>query len=312
MGADLTMSAHAAPDGAPRRDASFARRLHSLAPLLLDGATGTELERRGVRTALPLWSAHALVEAPEVVERIHRDYVAAGAEAITANTFRTHRRSLAKGGMDARTVALTRSAVEIARRAARDAGRRVWVLGSAAPLEDCYRPDLVPGDAELAREHAEHARVLAAAGVDAILVETMNCVREAAAAARAGLATGLPVLVSFACDGTARLLSGERLADALDAVEPLVPHALLVNCLPPRSVPACLAVLARSGLPFGAYANLGAPDDVTGFTRSDECSPPEFAEHAAAWCAAGARIVGGCCGTGPEHVRAVALALLRP
>jgi S-methylmethionine-dependent homocysteine/selenocysteine methylase len=312
MGADLTMSAKAPPDGARGRDARFARRLRSPALLLLDGATGTELERRGVRTALPLWSAHALVEAPEVVERIHRDYVAAGAEAITANTFRTHRRSLAKGGLGARAVALTRSAVEIARRAARDAGRRVWVLGSAAPLEDCYRPDLVPGDAELAREHAEHARTLAAAGVDAILVETMNCVREAAASARAGLATGLPVLVSFVCDGGARLLSGEPLADALDAVEPLGPHALLVNCLPPRSVPACLAVLARAGLPFGAYANLGAPDDVTGFARSDDCSPAELAVHAAAWCAAGARIVGGCCGTGPEHVRALALALLRP
>jgi S-methylmethionine-dependent homocysteine/selenocysteine methylase len=305
------MGGNAAPDGARGRDAPFARRLRSPALLLLDGATGTELERRGVRTALPLWSAHALLEAPEVVERIHRDYIAAGAEAITANTFRTHRRSLAKGGLGARAVALTRGAVGIARRAARDAGRRVWVLGSAAPLEDCYRPDLVPGNADLAREHAEHARALAAAGVDAILVETMNCVREAAAAARAGLATGLPVLVSFACDGEARLLSGERLADALDAVEPLGPHALLVNCLPPRSVPACLAVLARAGLPFGAYANLGAPNDATGFTRSDDCPPPEFAAHAAAWRAAGARIVGGCCGTGPEHVRALALALLR-
>jgi S-methylmethionine-dependent homocysteine/selenocysteine methylase len=183
------------------------------------------------------------------------------------------------------------------------------VLGSAAPLEDCYRPDLVPGDAELAREHAEHAEALAAAGVDAILVETMNSVREAAAAARAGIATGLPVLVSFACDGQARLLSGEPLAAALEAVAPLGPRALLVNCLPPRSVAACLPVLARAGLPFGAYANLGAPNGATGFTRSDDCSPGEFAAHAAAWRAAGARILGGCCGTGPEHVRAIALSL---
>jgi S-methylmethionine-dependent homocysteine/selenocysteine methylase len=310
MGADLNMAASGMPDGARGAHASFAERLRSPAPLLLDGATGTELERRGVRTALPLWSAHALVEAPEVVERIHRDYTAAGAEALTANTFRTHRRSLAKAGIGARADALTRSAVEIARRAARDAGRRVWVLGSAAPLEDCYRPDLVPGDAELAREHAEHAQALAAAGVDAILVETMNSVREAAAAARAGLATGLPVLVSFACDGEARLLSGEPLTAALDAVAPLGAHALLVNCLPPRCVAACLPVLTRAGLPFGAYANLGAPNDATGFTRSDDCSASDFARYAAGWRAAGARILGGCCGTGPEHVRALAHSLL--
>ena len=311
MGADTNMAANGLPDRAHGARASFAERLRSPAPLLLDGATGTELERRGVRTALPLWSAHALVEAPEIVERIHRDYAAAGAEALTANTFRTHRRSLAKGGIGARAGALTRSAVELARRAARDAGgRRVWVLGSAAPLEDCYRPDLVPGDAELSREHAEHAEALAAAGVDAILVETMNSVREAAAAARAGLATGLPVLVSFACDGEARLLSGEPLAAALDAVVPLGPQALLVNCLPPRCVAACLPVLARAGLPFGAYANLGAPNDATGFTRSDDCSAQDFAASAVAWRADGARIFGGCCGTGPEHVRALARCLL--
>jgi S-methylmethionine-dependent homocysteine/selenocysteine methylase len=312
MGADLTMGADPAPDGARGRSASLAERLRSTAPLVLDGATGTELERRGVATTLPLWSAHALLHAPEIVERIHRDYVDAGAEALTANTFRTHRRSLARGGLGERAAALTRDAVALARHAARDAGRRVWVLGSAAPLEDCYRPDLVPGDAELAREHAEHADALAAAGVDAILVETMNSVREAAAAARAGLATGLPVLVSFTCGAGALLLSGERLADARDALAPLGPHALLVNCLPPRAVPACLPVLAGSGLPFGAYANLGAPNDATGFTRSDDCSPREFAAHAAAWCAAGARIVGGCCGTGPEHVRALARSLRRP
>lgn len=309
MGAD-TITGIAGAQDAGGVAASFVERLRSAATLLLDGATGTELERRGVGTALPLWSARALLEAPGVVEEIHRDYVAAGAEALTANTFRTHRRSLARGGLGARSAELTRIAVELARRAAIGAGgRRVWVLGSTAPLEDCYRPDLVPGDASLASEHGEHARALAAAGVDAILVETMNTVREAAAATRAALATGLPVLVSFACDGEARLLSGEPLAAALDAVLPLEPRALLVNCLPPRAVPPCLPVLAGRGLPCGAYANLGAPDSSSGFKRSDDCTPEELAAHAARWLAAGARIVGGCCGTGPEHVRALARAL---
>jgi S-methylmethionine-dependent homocysteine/selenocysteine methylase len=69
-------------------------------------------------------------------------------------------------------------------------------------------------------------------------------------------------------------------------------------------------VLARAGLPFGAYANLGAPNDATGFTRSDDCSASDFARYAAGWRAAGARILGGCCGTGPEHVRALARSLL--
>jgi homocysteine S-methyltransferase len=82
--------------------------------------------------------------------------------------------------------------------------------------------------------------------------------------------------------------------------------AVLVNCLPPGHVAACLPALADSGLPFGVYANLGAPNDETGFTRSNDCTPAEFAVQAAGWAARGARLVGGCCGTTPEHIRAIA------
>ncbi|MDH3213160.1 MAG: homocysteine S-methyltransferase family protein [Myxococcales bacterium] len=286
----------------------LANRLAEDRPVLLDGATGTELERRGVRTALPLWSASALVDAPDVVQRIHADYAAAGAEVLTANTFRTQRRTLARGGLGDRARELTSRAVELARSAAEQAapGRVVFVVGSAPTLEDCFEPDRVPDDDALAREHAEHARHLAAAGVDAILVETMNTAREAVAALRAAGEAGATALVSFVCWNGARLLSGESLESAVAAVSRENPAAVLVNCLPPSNVGACWPSLRASGLPFGAYANLGAPDDETGFSRSEDCTPDEFAAHAAAWLGVGARIVGGCCGTTPAHVRAVA------
>lgn len=294
----------------PQRGALEAR-IRSAAVIVLDGATGTELERRGVRTTLPLWSAPALLEQPEVVERIHADYAAAGADVITANTFRTQRRTLARGGLGERAAELTRRAIELARRGAHAGAGGVFVVGSAPPLEDCYRPDLVPDAVALEREHAEHARNLADAGADAILVETMNCVREAIAATRAARATGLPALASFVCGNEAKLLSGEALEAGVAAVREAGACAVLVNCLPPSQVLACLPVLARSGLPFGAYANLGAPNDDTGFTRSEDCSPADFAAHAAEWRAAGARLVGGCCGSTPAHLRAVAARLKR-
>jgi S-methylmethionine-dependent homocysteine/selenocysteine methylase len=179
------------------------------------------------------------------------------------------------------------------------------VLGSAPPLEDCFRPDLVPDEASLAREHGEHAANLAAAGVDAILLETMNTIREALAALRAARATRLPVLVSFVCWDGPRLLSGEMLREAVGAVRAEQPAAVLANCLPPSNVGACLAVLAEGGLPFGAYANLGAPLDERGRERSEECAPERFAAHAASWLAAGATLVGGCCGTTPAHIRSI-------
>ncbi len=275
--------------------------------LLLDGATGTELERRGVRASLPLWSAHALVHDPESVRRVHSDYVAAGADLLTANTFRTQRRTLARDGLGERAAELTARAVSLARIAG---GDRAAVLGSAPPLEDCFSPERVPDTDALAREHAEHARNLATAGADGVLVETMNTVREAAAAARAARDVGLPVLVSFTCWEGAHLLSREPLAEAIEAVRGANPAAVLTNCLPPANVGACLGVLAASRLPFGVYPNLGAPvdfpDDAAAVAHTDEHTPAELALRARDWIAAGARIVGGCCGTTPDHVAALA------
>ncbi len=284
----------------------------------MDGALGTELERRSPdprATALPLWSTHALLHDAPLIREIHRDHRRAGAEILTANTFRTQRRILAREGLGDRVGELTALAVALAREAADEAdaggGRTAWVAGSAPPLEDCYRPERVPDDAALAREHTEHARGLVRAGVDLILVETINTAREGVAALRAAREAGAEACISFVCDGAGRLLSGEALARALDAVAGLQPLAVLVNCLPPRHVRACLPALRASGIPFGVYANLGSPDDDVGFRRSDECSPQAFADLATGWVAAGASIVGGCCGTQPAHIAAIGAALAR-
>lgn len=279
--------------------------------LLLDGATGTELERRGVRTGLPLWSAHALLENPEAVARIHGEYAEAGAEALTANTFRTQRRTLARGGLGDRARELTATAVALAREGGRRAGKdEILVLGSAPPLEDCYRPDLVPADdVALREEHHEHAANLAGAGVDGILVETMNTTREAVAAAAAACDTGLPTLVSFIGNARGQLLSGESLDASLRAVADREPTAVGVNCLPVSSVHACIPALLACGLPFFAYANQGEPLADGGWHYSEERTPEAYAEHATAWVQAGARLVGGCCGTRPDHIRALAARL---
>lgn len=275
-------------------------------PLLLDGATGTELDRRGVDTTLPLWSARALLTSPDVLEQIHRDYVAAGAEALTANTFRTHMRNLVGtfGRREAFGQArrLTALAVEIARRAADD---NAYVLGSQAPLEDCYRPDLAPDDVSLQREHAQMAENLAEAGVDAILVETQNSIREAVYATGAVKRVGLPVLVSFVCGTDGNLLSGETLTAALQAILPLKPKAVLVNCGPTPWLLPCVQALKEYGgdLPFGAYGNIGVPDDVRGWRNTDAEDPAAYARFATAWLDAGATLLGGCCGTTPEHIR---------
>lgn len=282
------------------------RRIDAGPWILLDGPVGTELARRGVDTSLPLWSAHALIRAPEVVEAIHRDYTEAGAEIAVANTFRTHRRSLARGGVGERAGELTRLAVRLAR-----AANPRWVAGSVAPLEDCYSPELTPPDDELRAEHAQMCRRLADAGVDLILVETMPTMREACAAATAAVATGLPVLVGLACDGAGRLLSGEAPGDAARQLARIGVAATGIACTPAPSVESALRAMAAAVCsPVFAYGNVGHVQTANGWVRTEPLSPARYGAHARVWLRLGARLVGGCCGTTPEHVRELARLVL--
>ena len=113
------------------------------------------------------------------------------------------------------------------------------------------------------------------------------------------------------CWDGARLLSGEPLSNAVAAALPESPAAVLANCLPPSNVGACLPVLRDSALPFGIYPNLGAPEDDSEAGRTADRTPTELADDTGAWLDAGARIVGGCCGTTPAHIRAIAELLAR-
>lgn len=284
-------------------DRILAQRLEA-GVLLLDGATGTELERFGVDCSLPLWSARAMLEAPNVLEQIHREYVEAGVDCITANTFRTQPHVLRHAGLEARAPHLSARAIEIARAAA-SARPDVLIAGSAAPLEDCYRPERVPAIETLEREHAKHCGALAAGGADFILIETIGTVRELRVVSQAAAATGLPFLVSLiGGPAGATLLSGEPVEAAVEAISKDPPVALLINCVPPSQLDQWWPALAKTRLPFGVYPNLGTPGTPPGAARSEDLSPDAFACRALRWVEQGARVIGGCCGTRPAHIRA--------
>ena len=281
-------------------------------PVILDGAMGTELQRRGVDIGLPLWSANGLIAHPEIVLQIHKDYVEAGADIITTNTFRTTRRAFRNANLPDRSEALTRSAVDIARKARESfPDHDVLIAGSIAPIEDCYRVDLVPPERELYEEHVLHASRLAEQGVDLLLLETMNTVREAFAACKAAKSTGKEVIVSFVCGRDGRLLSGESIAEAVGAIARLDPSAFSINCVAPRYVGLGLAELKKAtSLPLALYANIGSPDDDTsGDMVKSDVNEEKYVGFAADWIAEGVAIVGGCCGTTPAYIRALAQAL---
>jgi methionine synthase I (cobalamin-dependent) len=284
----------------------FLTRLKEPEPLLLDGATGTELTRRGVDTSLPLWSANALLtdQGARVLQQIHADYLAAGAEIITANTFRTHVRALAPSGNGQRVLELTQRAVEITRAAIAEVPDDPprFVAGSISTLEDCYRPNLVPPEDECRAEHSERIHHLVSCGVDLLLLETFNTIREALVAAKLATISGTPVIVSFVPDHEGHILSGETLTEAAHQLLPLGVVALGVNCGPTPNLAVPLNELRAAcgpDFPLIAYGNIGYPDKQVGWVNTDSEDPIVYCQHTAHW---PVHIVGGCCGTTPAHI----------
>ena len=274
--------------------------------VILDGPVGTELARRGVPTPLPLWTAAAIEDAPDVLAEIHRDYAIAGAQVHTANTFRTDPYSLRHDPDPDRWHRLTLRAVEIARSAVGPHGR---IAGSIAPLEDCYRPDLAPPSAVAEPAHTRMAEALAEAGADLLLCETFANPTEALIAVKAAVRTGLPTWLAVTVGPSGSLASDLSVEFMARHAAALGAGAILINCSRPRRVTQLLPRIATAGTPFGAYANVGEPDPVMGWRSDGPSAPAAYTQEVLRWVDAGATVLGGCCGTTPAHIAALVAAL---
>lgn len=276
---------------------------------ILDGAFGTELQRRGYSTKLPLWSAQALFDHPDTVRDIHKEYILAGADIITTNTFRTQRRTLRKAGLEKDTERINQLAVQLAveAREAAQVDRPVYIAGSLTTLEDCYEVDLVPENSVLKIEHTEQANILAATPIDFFILETFNTIREAKAAAEAVSKTGKEFIISFVTNKAGNLLSGEALAEAVKEIDVFSPMAYMINCVSiPTATTSLKKLQSATNLPFGAYANGDGEahnDEGWLFTEGDN-RVDQYMRACQDWKAMGATIIGGCCGTNPEYTKA--------
>lgn len=282
--------------------------------LILDGGMGQEIIRRGVPQRSGLWSASALIEAPQVVQAIHEDYIRAGARVITTNTYITARTRLEIAGIPERFAELNRLAGDLARRARDACGEAVLIAGSLPPLYASYRPDLDRGFETSEPYYREMAEMLAPY-VDLFLCETMTSGGEALAAVCGAKGTGKPVWVAWTlADGGADLLrSGETVAQAASVLDGQPVSAFLANCCSPESITAAMPqFVALDRGPVGGYAN-GFVDIPPGSDVRDnlpasrgDLDPETYLGHARSWVEAGARLVGGCCEVGPAHIARLA------
>jgi homocysteine S-methyltransferase len=284
--------------------------------VLLDGGIGTEILRRNVT-----WADHQLASRPEFVRTIHEDYIRAGADVISTNSFQlcrralfnhfrddAHRRHVGARDLDERADRLLAASVHLAREARERAkvNRPVAVAAAITTLEWCFRPDLAPAAEQARKEYEEIFRVVKEAGADLVLFETVNSIGEARTALEVAKKMGLPCWVSFVCDERGRLFTGETLEAAAQALEPLGADAILLNCAPPDDITAGMKQLApHARVPIGAYAHIGRFDPPE-WMFTDEYPPAKYREASAAWKQIGARILGGCCGTTPDHIAALA------
>jgi methionine synthase I (cobalamin-dependent) len=280
-------------------------------PLLADGATGTNLFEMGLSSgeSPELWN----LERPDRIFALHKSFVDAGADIILTNSFGGNRRRLMLHQLEGRAHELNRTAAEIARRATDGAGRPVVVAGSVGPTGDLLAPLGPISEDEAFEIFVEQIEGLKAGGVDVIWIETMSAIEEIRAAARAAASLGMPYTATASFDTAGKTMMGIApavLAATVADLDP-APVAFGANCGVGASdlVLSILAMTqARPDSIVIAKANAGIPQ-WHGAHIHYSGTPELMAEYARLALDAGARIVGGCCGSTPEHLAAMRRAI---
>jgi homocysteine S-methyltransferase len=283
-------------------------------PVLADGAMGTVLYARGI--FINRCYDELNLSDPGLILAVHEEYLQAGAEILETNTFGANRMRLTRHGLAGKVIEINTEGVRLARKAVdnlrQKQGGDAWVAGSVGPLGVRLEPLGKTGIDEARATFAEQIAALASAGADMIIIETMPALNEARAALQAARDTApdLPVLVMVTVDDEGNCLDGASPQHAAQVLTEAGAGAIGVNCSsgPTTVLTAIEAMRAATTLPLAAMPNAGMPRAVDG-RNIYLCSPEYMASFARRAIAAGAQFVGGCCGTTPNHIRAMRSAM---
>ena len=277
---------------------------------LLDGGMGQELIKRSSRKPTPLWSADVLRDCPELVVETHCDFIKAGSDLITLSSYTVTPTRLAKYNRENEFEILQKVAVEAAEKAAQTFNTKPLIAGCLPPLPGSYRPSERLTEQE---SYAEYQKITECQfkHVDLFICETMSSVEEACISTAVAKQTGLPVWTSFTVDedNGEFLRSGEPILDGAKAVLAKGASAILINCSPPESITQAVEKLVALGVEIGAMANgFVTTEPLKGNTTVDvlesrlELTPQKYVTFTKDWLSKGAKIIGGCCEIGPQHI----------
>ena len=289
---------------------------------LLDGAMGTQIRARGYDVPShhsSIWSAQALMDNPDIIKEIHKDYISAGAEIVTTNNYAVTHNLLERENIGHRLEELTSLSIDIAKEAKKESGKNIKIAASLPPLDTSYRPDLV-GDSESIKKKYKEIVDIVKHRVDLIIIETMSSSSEAFGALEACDDVDIEVWLGYTLQGIRAntLPSGENLMDAINKVKHFDIGAYIVNCGSANITTEAIKLISKEiDKPYGGYAN---SVNVNLITDGDEevdnaenlqvenqqlINAIDYSNAAKDWIDNGATIVGGCCGTSPEHIKKI-------
>jgi homocysteine S-methyltransferase len=297
---------------------------------ILDGAMATELERRGFSLDGPLWSAHVLESSPEAIAAVHRDYLEAGADCLLTASYQVSAEGFQQVGLNAQAAAKAaenglRASVTIAERVRREyqatSPRRVWIAASLGPYGAMlhngaeYHGNYACSFDDLVGFHARRIAVLAETEADFLAFESIPSLEEAKAILSALRPyPDVPAYLSFTCRDEKHVSHGETLRECggfLDEQTQVI--GIGVNCTRPELISSLIRELTQvTRKPIVVYPNSGEQWDAVHRRWHGDGEILEFGKLAQSWQSAGAQWIGGCCRTGPEHVRIAAAVWHRP